>query len=298
MIRDSIIGAEESAVLEIDVLVSAVVAVGETFFHHFKPLVPTADVEEESRRRNVHIAHRWVDESNLGVLLCAKLLGENNEKVVVVEIFAEDAGHIVHFAVERDRSAASANHDEEIVVEHLVGNHHIVAPGVEDSKFASHLDSGTVEGGEDRSLGVVDTAENHTATDLLGKIAHAHHPFAETGFKLRLVGDADNDTGDGVERNEATRDGNHLVGVDEELLQFVSEERVERRRALVETEDDIGDVTLLGGIENTGNDIEVEALDGGDRAVGGSGGFLRQCESVLRHHSGIGRVVVADMQSE
>ena len=64
MIRDSIIGAEESAVLEIDVLVSAVVAVGETFFQHIKPLVPKADDEEESRRQKIHNDHRQVEKNN------------------------------------------------------------------------------------------------------------------------------------------------------------------------------------------------------------------------------------------
>lgn len=80
------------------------------------------------------------------------------------------------------------------------------------------------------------------------------------------------------------------------MLDFLAEEGVDDAGAAVEAHDELRDVALLHGVEHSGDEVEVEALDGREACLDGCGGTLGHVERVAPDGLGGGGVVVADME--
>lgn len=64
------------------------------------------------------------------------------------------------------------------------------------------------------------------------------------------------------------------------MLDFLAEEGIDNAGAAVEAYDELGDVALLHGVEHSGDEVEVEALDGREAGLDGCGGALGHVERI------------------
>ena len=117
------------------------------------------------------------------------------------------------------------------------------------------------------------------------EVAHGLHPAAETGLELSLLGHGDIHLCQRRERVEAARDAHHAVCTLKKLLYLAPEERVYDGSAAMQSDDYLGDVTFLHGIEHPGDEIEVIALYGSQGDLDSSGGTLGHVERVTRNRA-------------
>ena len=92
-----------------------------------QPLQPCPHVQEGSTRCYIQVACERVAE-RFQLRSLAKLLGIDNQQIVVPEVFCQQSRHRVHIAVKLKRRAAGTDHYEEVIIEHTVGNQRKVAP--------------------------------------------------------------------------------------------------------------------------------------------------------------------------
>lgn len=215
---------------------------------------------------------------------------------MVREVSLEELREFGDSVAVRKRRRACADCDEEVFICYLRRHHDKVVPRFGRTELTTETIVFGVEDSADKRLNFIGTAEDYPASKLAGKTRKTTHPSAETGFVLRFRRNEDEDSADGVERDEAARDYEHFVCRFQKMFDFGAEERVDKRCSAVESEDNFGDVAFLNSVEDTGNGVEVISLERLDSDIGGRSDADSGVKRTVTELTSRGGVVVSDVE--